>query len=180
MAWQAACTRALIEELTEECAVLDHRMEAYDGKFAALAREDATRADFTRYRPDQRKGRASGRGRQQRFRPRAGSGGLADLTPRQHSTGGKTKILGISKHGNRYLRIQPIHGAPATLPHLAAKFTRMGEWFKNMLARAHPNIVVVALAAKLARLIWAVLRHEKISMQGPLLQPEQRNAAGQS
>jgi len=69
-------------------------------------------------------------------------------------------MLGISKRGNRYLRKQLIHGARAALPHLAAKSTRMGEWLKNMLGRAHPNVVVVALAAKVARVIWAVLRHE--------------------
>ena len=49
------------------------------------------------------------------------------LTPRQHSTGGKTKMLGISKRGSRYLRKQLIHGARAAMPHLAAKPTRMGS-----------------------------------------------------
>ncbi len=83
------------------------------------------------------------------------------LTPRQHSTGGKTKMLGISKRGNRYLRKQLIHGARAAMPHLAAKPNNMGEWLQQLLARSHPNLVVVALAAKLARIIWAVLRHEK-------------------
>jgi transposase len=66
-------------------------------------------------------------------------------------------MLGISKRGNRYLRKQLIHGARAALPHLAAKSTTMGAWLRQLLARAHPNIVVVALAAKLARIIWAVL-----------------------
>ena len=70
-------------------------------------------------------------------------------------------MLGISKRGNRYLRKQLIHGARAALPHLAARSTRMGAWLRDMLARAHPNVVVVALAAKLARIVWAVLRHEK-------------------
>ena len=81
-------------------------------------------------------------------------------TPRQHSTGGKTKMLGISKRGNRYLRKQLIHGARAAMPHLAAKPTRMGAWLRQLLARSHPNVVVEALAAKLARIVWAVLRHE--------------------
>jgi transposase len=88
------------------------------------------------------------------------------LTPRQHSTGGKTKMLGISKRGNRYLRKQLIHGARAALPHLAARPTRMGVWLQQLLARSHPNVVVVALAAKLARIVWAVLRHETSFDQG--------------
>lgn len=46
------------------------------------------------------------------------------LTPRQHSTGGKTMLLGISKRGNGYLRKQLIHGARAAMPHLAASRTR--------------------------------------------------------
>ena len=83
------------------------------------------------------------------------------LTPRQHSTGGKTKMLGISKRGNRYLRKQLIHGARAALPHLAAKPTKLGAWLQQLLARSHPNVVVVALAAKLARVAWAVLRHDE-------------------
>jgi transposase len=81
------------------------------------------------------------------------------LTPRQHSTGGKTKMLGISKRGNRYLRKQLIHGARAALPHIAAQPTRIGLWLRQLLARSHRNIVVVALAAKLARIVWALLRN---------------------
>jgi transposase len=83
------------------------------------------------------------------------------LTPRQQSTGGKTKLLGISKRGNGYLRKQLIHSARAAMPHLAAKPNQLGAWLQNMLTRAHPNVVVVALAAKLARIAWAVLRHEE-------------------
>ena len=60
-----------------------------------------------------------------------------------------------------YLRKQLIHGARAAMPHLAAKPNQLGAWLQNMLARAHPNVVVVALAAKLARIAWAVLRHER-------------------
>lgn len=47
------------------------------------------------------------------------------------------------------------------MPHLAAKPNQLGAWLQNMLTRAHPNVVVVALAAKLARIAWAVLRHEE-------------------
>jgi transposase len=50
------------------------------------------------------------------------------LTPRQHSTGGKTRVLRISKRGNKYLRTQLIHGARSAMPHLAAKPNRLGEW----------------------------------------------------
>jgi transposase len=77
--------------------------------------------------------------------------------PRQASTGGRTKLLGISKRGNRYLRTLLIHGARAALPHLLAKDNALSRWLKSLLARCHHNIVVVALANKLARIAWAVL-----------------------
>ena len=78
-------------------------------------------------------------------------------------------MLGISKRGNRYLRKQLIHGARAAMPHLAAKPTRRGAWLREMLSRSHPNVVVVALAAKLARIVWALLRHERSFDQGAVL-----------
>ena len=81
------------------------------------------------------------------------------MTPRQHSTGGKTRLLGISKRGNKYIRVQLIHGARAAMAHFVRQTTPTGEWVRRLAARAHPNVVVVALAAKLARTAWAVLRH---------------------
>lgn len=157
-------TRVLIKDLSDECAMLDERIKAYDDEFAAIAREDAQARrlsgipgigviNATALLAAVGDGSAFARGRD--------LAAWLGLTPRQHSTGGKTKMLGISKRGNRYLRKQLIHGARAALPHLAAKSTRMGDWLRSMLARAHTNVVVVALAAKLARIIWAVLHNQK-------------------
>src|SRR3954468_23608834 len=81
------------------------------------------------------------------------------LTPRQMTTGGKPRLLGISKRGNRYLRKNLIHGARAVLPHLATRDTPLARWVRGLLARTHKNVVVVALANKLARIAWAVLAH---------------------
>ena len=75
------------------------------------------------------------------------------------TTGGKPRLLGISKRGNRYLRKNLIHGARAVLPHLIERATPLGRWARGLLTRAHTNIVVVALANKLARIAWAVLAH---------------------
>lgn len=68
-------------------------------------------------------------------------------------------MLGISKRGNRYLRANLIHGARAVLRHLLNQETPLGRWVRSLSARAHKNVVVVALAAKLARIVWAVLRN---------------------
>ncbi len=80
------------------------------------------------------------------------------LVPRQFTTGGKPKLLGISKRGNKYLRKQLIHGARAALPHVAERNTPLGRWAKELMTRVHHNVAVVALANKLARIAWAVLR----------------------
>jgi transposase len=78
------------------------------------------------------------------------------LVPRQHSTGGKPRLYGISKRGNSYLRRMFIHGARAVL--LRVKYNSgLGNWVHQLEARAPRNKVVVAIANKLARIAWAVL-----------------------
>ena len=85
----------------------------------------------------------------------------------QYSTGGKAKLLGISKRGNKYIRKLLIHGARAALPYVAERNTPLGRWAKALLGRVHPNVAVVALANKLARIAWAVLRRgETFTVRG--------------
>jgi transposase len=79
------------------------------------------------------------------------------LAPRQHSTGGKTKLGGISKRGNRYLRRMFIHGARAVLLRVKYDTGNFGQWVRQLEARAPRNKVIVAVANKLARVAWAVL-----------------------
>jgi transposase len=81
------------------------------------------------------------------------------LVPRQVTTGGRPRLLGITKLGNTYLRKLLVHGARAALPSLSASATPLGRWLHRLMARAHKNTVIVALANKLARITWAVLRH---------------------
>lgn len=160
----SARARRLLDDLREEWGGLDKRIKAYDDELAALARENeqARRLatipgigviNATALVAAVGDASAFGKGRD--------LAAWLGLTPRQHSTGGKTRMLGISKRGNKYLRTQLIHGARSALPHLAAKANRLGGWLQGMLARAHPNVVVVALAAKLARIAWAILRREE-------------------
>lgn len=81
------------------------------------------------------------------------------LVPRQATTGGKPRLLGITKRGSRYLRKILIQGARSSLPTMSKSDTRLGAWVRGLLSRAHQNTVVVALAAKMARIVWALLRH---------------------
>ena len=79
------------------------------------------------------------------------------LTPRQYSTGGKAKLLGISKRGNSYVRRLLIHGARAARLSAHRQRHRFGPWLHRLEQRAHANVAVTALANKLARIAWAVL-----------------------
>jgi transposase len=80
------------------------------------------------------------------------------LVPRQITTGGKPRLVGITKRGNKYLRTLLIHGARSAMPGLAASATPLGDWVRGLMARVHKNTAVVALANKLARIVWVVLR----------------------
>jgi transposase len=82
------------------------------------------------------------------------------LTPRQQSSGGKERLLGISKRGDAYLRSMLIHGARSVVHRAAGKSDRLSEWITRIAATRHPNIAAVALANKTARIAWAMLRHE--------------------
>ena len=79
------------------------------------------------------------------------------LVPREHSTGGKTTLLGISKRGNHYLRRLLIHGARSCVIHLNRTADRLGLWLTGLEERMHVNKVTVALAAKIARVAWVIL-----------------------
>jgi transposase len=83
------------------------------------------------------------------------------LVPRQYSTGGKTKLYGISKRGNKYLRRMFIHGARAVLLRVKHDTGQLGQWVHRLEARTARNKVVVAVANKLARIVWAVLFREQ-------------------
>ncbi|QBE62463.1 IS110 family transposase [Pseudoduganella lutea] len=81
------------------------------------------------------------------------------LVPKQHSTGGRTNLLGISKRGDTYLRTLLIHGARAVIRHAANKIKQ--DWLHSLLSRRHKNIAAVALANKNARTVWALLAHDR-------------------
>ena len=79
------------------------------------------------------------------------------LVPKQHSTGGTQRLLGITKRGNSYLRRLLIHGARSVYMHMNRERHALGKWTDALQSRAHRNVVVVALANKIARISWAIL-----------------------
>ena len=83
------------------------------------------------------------------------------LVPRQASTGGKTMLLGISKRGDGYLRTLLIHGARAVMRVTERKVDATPSWLMQLRDRRHKNVAAVALANKNARIVWALLAHER-------------------
>lgn len=81
----------------------------------------------------------------------------AGLVPKQTGSGGKVKLHGISKRGDTYLRTLLIHGARSVLINARDP----SPWVQQLRQRRHPNVVIVALANKIARTIWSVLAHNR-------------------
>jgi transposase len=84
------------------------------------------------------------------------------LVPRQSGTGGKVQLLGISKRGDRYLRTLLIHGARSVLFNAKDK----GAWIDALRQRRPTNVVITALANKMARTAWAILAHGRTYQKG--------------
>ena len=82
------------------------------------------------------------------------------LVPRQNSSGGKQTLLGISKRGDTYLRTLMIHGARAVI-RMAEQKAAPESWLRKMMVRRNKNVAAVALANKNARIVWALLAHER-------------------
>ena len=93
----------------------------------------------------------------QQFRRARDLAAWLGLVPREYSTGGKTKLLGITKRGNRYVRRLLIHGARSCVTHLDRTRDRLGGWLDGLQGRMHVNKVTVALAAKIARMAWVII-----------------------
>lgn len=80
------------------------------------------------------------------------------VVPRQHSSGGKPTLLGMSKRGDAYLRTMLIHGARSVI-YRATQKSDADSWLVKLTARRNKNIAAVAMANKTARTVWALLAH---------------------
>ena len=153
--------RLLIDDMRAQWRELDRRIAAFDAEFVAVARSDLTARRLSTI-PGigalNATALVAAVGNARSFARARDLAAWLGLVPRQVTTGGRPKLLGITKRGNKYLRTMLIHGARAALPTLSATRGSLGDWLRGLSARAHRNNVVVALASKLARIAWAVLR----------------------
>ena len=152
---------SLLNDMQAEWRALDSRIEALTDEFAAQAKTDeAARrlATIPGIGVLNATALVAAVGNAATFARGRDLAAWLGLVPRQMTTGGKPRLMGITKRGNKYLRKLLVHGARAALPSLSASATPLGKWLTSLLERAHKNTVVVALANKLARIVWAVLR----------------------
>jgi transposase len=152
--------RTLIDLLWREWTMVEEQIEVLS---LELERISATDAGCTRIRqipgigPIVATAIVAAIGNGAAFRKGRDFAASLGLVPRQHSTGGKAKLLSISKRGNVYLRKILIHGARAAVLRIKRDRAPIGAWMDALDARAPKNVVVVATANKLARIAWAVL-----------------------
>jgi transposase len=161
--WPKDRIHALVVDMRGEWPEIDRRIAALDREFVDLARAHAAARRLSSVPgigPLTATAIIAAVGNGANFAHARDLAAWVGLVPRQSTTGGKPKLLGISKRGNTYLRTLLIHGARATMSSLSKSQTALGEWLRKLLARAHYNVVVVALANKLARLAWATMRRD--------------------
>ena len=163
----------LVADARAQWTELDRRIAAFDAEFIRWAKENEDARRLTTipgFGAIAASALAASVGRAESFDRARDLSAWLGIVPQQFTTGGKPKLLGISKRGNTYLRKQPIHGARAALPYVAERDTPLGRWAKALLERAHRNVAVVAFANKLARIAWAVVRRgERFAVKGSLM-----------
>jgi len=140
----------LIEDMRAQWSELDRRIGEFDAEFLAFVKqsEDARLLlSIPGIGPLIASALIAAIGTGEAFEHGRDLAAWLGLVPRQSTTGGKPKLLGISKRGNKYLRKLLIHGARSILPYLVQKDTCLAHWARSLLARAHKNVVVVVLVA---------------------------------
>ena len=153
--------RAALSGLAEELRHLNERVTHYDEQIEQIAQGDAqARALMTIPGVGAKGATALLAAVGEDLRLLKNGRGLAawlGLVPRQHSTGGRERLLGISKRGDVYLRNLLIHGARAVLRCSERKADPTSRWATALKARRHTNVAVVAMANKIARVAYAVI-----------------------
>jgi transposase len=148
--------RGLLDQLRE----LEDRIAALDRRIVRLCRNSEVcrrLAALPGVGPIVATALVAGVGDARQFRCGRDLAAWIGLVPRQHSSGGRPKLLGIGAGGNRYLRKQLIQGARAVLPRLGGKDDGRSRWLKAVLERRGSNRAVVALANKTARVAWVLM-----------------------
>lgn len=155
-----ALAREVLAGLLEQFHELDQRITHYDDKIRALAQQSEPARRLLQLEsigPQTATAMVASMGDPHVFKSARNYAASLGLTPRQHSSGGRTRLGQITKQGDRYLRTLLIHGARAYLRVVDKKTDGKSAWARQLKERRHVNVVAVALAAKHARIAWAML-----------------------
>ena len=154
--------RRLLDGLWGDLRTLDERVGELDSEISAIAASEPTAVRLQQLRgvgPMIATALVAAIGDARQFANGRQLAASLGLTPRQHSSGGKDRLLGISKRGDAYLRTLMIHGARSALRTAKFKDDRLSQWAVRLAERSHPNVAAIALANKTARMAWAMLRN---------------------
>jgi len=152
--------RELLAEMSERLRLFEERLRRYDLRITGLARADERAVRLMAVEgvgPLTATAMIAAVGNARQFRSGRELSAWLGLVPRQHSSGERTVLLGISKRGDRYLRTLLIHGARSTLRHAVRKRDPRSRWVEKLKERRGSNVAAVALANKNARVMWALL-----------------------
>ena len=152
--------RILLKGLQEDLMHLDDRIDTQDQAIKRLAQEHEGAKRLQQLRgigPITATALIAAIGDGRQFARGRDAAAWCGLVPGQHSSGGKSKLLGISKRGDTYLRTLMIHGARAVLKTAQSKDDRLSQWLQKLCNRRNKNIAAVALANKTMRMAWALL-----------------------
>ena len=166
--------RGLVRDVREELAELDQRIASYDRRVRELYRASELCKRIGKVEgigPVTATALVASVGDRTCFKNGRQFAAWLGLVPKQRSSGGRARLFGISKRGDRYLRTLLIHSARAALGKAGKKQDPRSLWLNKMRERRHPNVVAVALANKNARIVWAMLADDKA------YEPEQSTSA---
>jgi transposase len=152
--------RRLLHGLWEDLLRLDERVATLDSEVELIAKNDPMAKRLQQLRgvgPLVATALVASVGTGEQFSKGRQMAASLGLTPRQHSSGGKERLLGISKRGDAYLRSILIHGARSVVSQCQHKEDRLSRWMTELAERRHPNVAAVALANKTVRMAWAMM-----------------------
>jgi transposase len=155
--------RSLLQGLRDELVALDSRIAELDHEIEQIAQSEPAAKRLMQLRgvgPIIATAMLATVGDARQFSNGRQMSASLGLTPKQYSSGGKERLLGISKRGDAYLRSLLIHGARAVIRTARAKDDPLSKWLIRLAHRRHPNVAAVALANKTTRIAWAMLSRE--------------------
>jgi transposase len=153
--------RALLAGLREDLVYLDERVMTLDQTINTLANSHSDARRLLKLRgvgPITATALIASLGDGHLFQRGREASAWIGLVPGQHSSGGKDRLLGISKRGDAYLRTLLIHGARSAIRAAKGKEDSLSRWVQNLCSRRNKNIAAVALANKTMRMAWAILK----------------------